>query len=365
MTLQDIIRTQAREPNDALVLIEEKQRDLTARQGAAEEQIKRSSTEITRQRALENERKRLATEAEERFKEAQRKLDEIDRQRQEVLERWTEKREAKEEAERLLKESRSDTDRAEALYRRETEKRDEEIAHLRQIETEKLQLESRLMEAYRRSVDVYFTDVEKRTQQALVSEEERNRRQIEAEAFKKARHEDHEIGNLCDQRDQFRELIRLATVPAVAEALKRELQRVELALDGRYPGALAIDEKVTPVMLVEELYFLSGTDGAFRVILPIGRQTWDEAAAGNVEHEVTCAMKIVWEMIKALNLSSEDGAFQIENGHCVFRAHSLTADDLATKGGFSLKLGNTNIAFRLSPLPAQIQEAMRHETTAS
>lgn len=365
MTLQDAIREHTRDAADSLNLVDGRRRDAAARQAAAEERIKRASTEITKQRTLENERKRLVAEADERLKETQLRLDEIDRQRQELLERWTERAEAKESAERLLRESRSETEHAEGAYRKATEERDKEIASLRQVEEEKLRYESRLRDAIRKAVNTYLHELGGRVEQALVSEEERARRQMQAEAFRRARHEDFEIGNLCDQRDQFRELIRLTKVPAVAETLRRELDKVERELNARYPGALAIDEKPNPVMLVEDLYFLTGSDGLLRILMPVDQQIWERIREGDTGPEATCAMKIVWEVINGLKLSSEDGEFRLEDGRCVFLANAQSGDDVATRGDFAMSLKNSSITFRLSSLPAQVQEALSYETADS
>ena len=121
-------------------------------------------------------------------------------------------------------------------------------------------------------------------------------------------------GDLCDQRDQFRELIRLASVPAVSETLRRELERVEQELDGRYPGALSIDEKVPSIMLVEELYYHTGSDETLHILLPIAEEVWNGIGKGETGTEATCAMRFVWEMISGLGLKSSDGEFCFENG---------------------------------------------------
>lgn len=363
MTLQDTIREQTREIVDVLALVDGRRKDVISGRAAAEDRIKRASTEISRHRTLENERKRLVTEAEDRLKEAQDKLDEIERQRQEILERLIEKRDAKEQAEELLKESRQETERAFSIVRTETERRDKEVRLLHEIEAEKVQHESRLRDAYRLSVDIYVRDIASQVEQAFAGEEERNRRLIAADEFKKARHEDPHIGDLCDQRDQFRELIRFTTVPTVAETLRRELARVEQELDRKYPGALSIDEKVPSVMLVEELYYLVGPDGLLRVVLPITEQVWNGIRSGETGVEATCAMRMVWEMISGLGLKSRDGEFCFENGYCMFTAKDLGADDMSIRE-FTLRLKNSAaLTFRFSPFPAQVQECLLYEAT--
>lgn len=364
MTLQDIIREKTLEIADPLSLVDKRRRDVISGQAASEDCIKRAYTEITRHRALENERKRLVAEAEERLKEVQDRFDEINRQRQEILDRLTEKQETKEQAEKLLRESRSETERALGVVRSETDRRDRGVTLLNEIEAEKLKYEGLLRDAYRRSVDLYTRELEKRIEQTFAGEEERNRRQEKAAEFKKARHEDQHIGDLCDQRDQFRELIRLATVPAVAETLRRELERVELELDKRYPGALKIDEKMPSIMSVEELYYLIGPDGLLRIVLPISEQVWNGISKGETGTEATCAMRMIWEMISGLELKSSDGEFRFENGYCMFVATSLNADDMTIKGDFTLRLRNsTTLTFRISPFPVEVQEGLLYEAT--
>jgi hypothetical protein len=294
----------------------------------------------------------------------QNRLDEIERQRQDILERWAEKQDAKEQAEGLLRESRFETERALGVLRAETDSRDKAAALLNEIEADRLRYEGQLKDAYRRSVDMYLRELEKRVEHAFAGEEERNRRQLAAEAFKKARHEDNFIGDLCDQRDQFRELIRVATVPAVADTLRRELARVEQELDKRYPGALSIEEKMPSVMSVEELYHLIDSEGLVRVLLPISRKVWDGISRGETGPEATCAMRLVWEMISGLELKSSDGEFCFENDHCMFVATGLNADDMTIRGDFTLRLRNSaTLTFRISPFPAEVQEGLLYEAT--
>jgi hypothetical protein len=215
------------------------------------------------------------------------------------------------------------------------------------------------MEGRRRAVNLYVREVEKQIEQAFASEEERARRQERADEFRRARHEDPSIGDLCDQRDQFRELVRLATVPGVAVTLRRELEKVEQELDKLYPGALSVEDKVPSIMLVEELYFLTGPDNLLRIILPISIEVWDGIHNGDTGSEATCAMRMAWEMISGLGLKSSDGEFCFENNCCMFIARDLTADDMTSFKELILQLRNSSsMTFRFSPLPTEVQEAI-------
>lgn len=361
MTLQDIVRDETFEKADALSLADAKLKDFVSEQAAIEDRIKRASTEITRFRAVERERKQRATEAEGRLSEIQLMLDEIDRKRAEVLERWTEKREEKEQAEIHLRAARTEIDRSEANYRKDIEERDKGTAQLNALELDKRLRENQLRDAYCRATRTYYVQLVKRVDQAFASDEERSRKQIAAEAFKKARHEDPLIGDLCDQRDQFKELIRLATVPAVTETLRRELEKVEHELERRYPGALSIEERVSPAMHVEELFYLTKHDGTVLIFLPVEESTWNAIEDNDMCVHTTCAMRVLWEVIRGLGIRSADGKFRLEAGHCVFEASSLNADDINDKSLLIKLSSSATLTFRLSPYPAQIQEALLHE----
>ena len=196
MTLQDIVRQQTHEIRDALSLIERTYNDLLGQKGAAEDRLKRVLTEVSQHRARETERKRIVAEWEPKVAEIQQKLDEIERQRAELLERLFEKREEKDKAESLLKEARSATEKALETIARARDSIETTTKTLGAKEQEKAREQRRLRDAYVRSIDSYLSQLSRRIDQSFVGQEERQRRMAAIEAFKKARHEDRQIGDL-------------------------------------------------------------------------------------------------------------------------------------------------------------------------
>ena len=365
MTLQDIVRQQTHEIRDALSLIEHTYNDLLGQKDAAEDRLKRAFTEVSQHRARETERKRIVAEWEPKVAEIQQKLDEIERQRAELLERLFEKREEKDKAESLLKEARSATEKALETIARARDSIETTAKTLGAKEQEKAREQRRLRDAYVRSIDSYLSQLSRRIDQAFVGQEERQRRMAAIEAFKKARHEDRQIGDLCDQRDQFRQLIDMATVPGVKETLRLALTKIEEELQKRYPGALSVGEAVPEAGSIEDLYYFFRPDGTVSILLPISEPAWIALRNDPPDAAASRAMTFVWGMVKGTGLKPSDGEFCCDGGRCVFVFASNTGDDeisLLEGSTFSVP-SSAGLTFRISSLPTEIQEALTDEET--
>jgi len=360
MTLQDIVRDHTREIMDAVNFVGRRRTDLLGELASAEERLKRASSEITRNRTLEGERKRHVSEVERKVQDIQQKLEEIERQRTELLDRLLEVRAQKEEEERLLVEAKRTTEKAQALIKDAQDTRASAGRKLRDVDEERTRFESRLGDAYRRSLDLYLTETSKRIDQAFAGQEERERRLAALEAFKQARHEDPRIGDLCDQRDQFRQLLEMATVPGVNEAMQAALTRIEGELQDRYPGSIALEDTVPDLGLIEELYYFSDDEGKGCILLPLSEADWRAVASGNPVKSATRAARLIWDMIQGTTLKPSDGEFCLRGKFCLFVAN-CSAEELAALDGFNLSTSeSTSLTFRFSSMPPEIQEALSH-----
>lgn len=365
MTLQDIARQQTQEIRDSLAQIDRRRTVLMSERSAAEDRRKRASTEITRHQALEGERKRLVAEIESKVADVQQKLEEIERQRAELLDRFLEKREEKEKAEDLLNEARKETESALEIVREARTADDKAAKDLEEIERDRSRQESRLYEAYLKSMETYLSEQSRRIEQTLAGQEERQRRLAAVDAFKKARHEDREIGDLCDQRDQFRQLIEMASVPGVKETLDMALHKIEGELQRRYPGALSIEDTAPELGLIEELYYYTDPSGKTPIILPITELDWIGIKEGEKNAQATRAIHLIWSMIKEAGLKIIDGEFHFQDRRCIF-ASNFGAEEMTALEGFKLSVPNSSaLIFRFCPLPPEIEEALVREATNS
>ncbi len=365
MTLQDVARQQTQDIRDSLIQIDRRRAVLMSERSSAEDRRKRASTEVTRQQAIEEERKRLVAKMDNEVQELQQQLDEIDRQRTELIGRFLEKQDEKGGAEHHSKEARQATERARLIVHEAKAANDKADKELKEIQSEKSRYESRLREAYVRSLDIYLSELSERIEQTLAGQEERQRRLEASEAFKTARHEDREIGDLCDQRDQFRQLIEMASVPGVKVTLGMALQKIEEELQRRYPGALSIEDTVQELVLNEALHYYKDRGGKTSIILPISELDWTGIEKGEKGARTTTAMRLVWSMVKEGGLKKVDGEFHIQDGRCIF-ASNFSEDEMAALEGFSLSVPpSPALIFRFCPLPLEIEEALVYEATNS
>lgn len=361
MTLDEIVRDQTRDVRDALEKIQARYGDLLEKKNAADDRLKKAFTEIKYQRTRENERRRLLVEIEDKIHEIQQKVDEIERQRQELIDRLMERRDEKEKAEKLLRVVIQTAESEQHTVRDARSTIDTVARTLDEVEKDKEQSKALLRSASTKSLDIYLAEVSRRLDQAYASEEERDRRQAALETFKRARHEDREIADLCDQRDEYRDLMARATVPGVKGTLLEALDKVEEELQKRYPGALSLQDTVPEVGSIAELTYVADSDEKARIFLPMAESVWRAVENGDVAPATTRAMQFVWSMISGLGLKPSDGEFRCEMGRVVFCVDAKACDVSAlTSLTFSMQAPK-GITFAFCPLPAEVKGALTYE----
>jgi chromosome segregation ATPase len=362
VTLEEIVRQKTLELRDSVGLLENRCGDLRAEREAAEDRLKRASSEISARHSSEHEAKQARNEAELKVAEVRSQLDEIERQRSELIERLMELQRGQEDAEHGLKEAKVAAERAEDSMRQARGEVERIARQLEKVLEERTQHQRRLRQAYAVSLEEYLDEVTRRLEQATAGEQDRQRCLVALEAFRKARHEDAEIGNRCDQRDQLRELLKLATVPAVREKLQQLLADLEKELNRLYPGALSLEERTSKSAVVEELYYFTNREGRTSILVPVTEITWKAMQEGLADIATTAAMRTVWSVVSELGLKPSDGEFRMEGHRCVFSSNFASAE-ISTLVALSVSAQECkDIHFRLAPLPSEMQEALVDET---
>lgn len=359
MTIGDFVRQQTLGVRDAIRQLDERLTRAEGQRQAAEERVRRAGTEITKQRTLKGERKRSATEAAEKVSEARRALEEIERKRQEAHEALIRYQEEQKAADRELAEAQSATEAALIEIRREQAAQQEAEAFLvrtrKEIE-EQQSLQSRLA---LKALDSYLEQLRQRVHDSFATQEEQSNAMREYEAFRKARHEDPEIGAFCEQRDELKKLLSSAMVPAVKSILQASLSGIESQIAQHFPGVFQEPRAISRDNPIEEMPYYCNQDGKATVFLPIRESDWITAA--NLTGDSPEAMCIVWSMIKDMNLRLENGDFIVINGRPVY-ASKFDLEEIAILQGFSVKRGNQEvIRFVLSSVPAEVQEILSNE----
>jgi hypothetical protein len=284
------------------------------------------------------------------------------------------------------------TDLQERLRERETE-RAEAAAHLqemdakvnelqKQAETDRLNLRNnkdrlrerqqdreraviRRKEAYRQSIFQFLEGVEKSLTTLALATQQRQSKAASLDAFKKARHNDHVVANLCDARDEWRSVLKTVAVPAVQETASAELAKIESEIERRFPGALELEEGARPEERIEDLFFVrQKTTGEIRLFVPLSRKAWDSLSKEDGGVLQQTAMHLLWTLIQSLGLRTESARIRADSFWTITISGNVAEE--AQKREITMTLpGGGSVIFILSPLPSEIEEAITDETFAT
>jgi hypothetical protein len=362
MKVADVIRQQTLAIRDALSSLDQRLEQAEAQSSAADERVKRASTEITRQRALESERKRSLNSISKKKEEKQRILDELDRKRQEALDELDRYREEHNSIAQSLREAQRATEIASTEIVREQKAKQDAESSIAKIRDDRAEKEKELRSMVLKALDMYLDQQAANIQAAFSSHAQRAKGRRAFEEFKKARHTDPEIAKLCDERDELHKLFTEAMVPGVKDKLRAVLKPIEDEIDRRFPGALHLPEAAPPNdSQIEELLYFCNREGKAIFLLPISITDWSAAETQAFTDRTSNAMCLVWNMVRELKLKTGDGAFTTVRGRAVF-ASRFDLEDVAILEGFSVK-GQDSVVlhFILSSIPTELQEALSHE----
>lgn len=243
---------------------------------------------------------------------------------------------------------------------RGAEKRGDKLGGtLAALEKEKLDLSGRLKGAHAESLRKYLAGLCGTLVEAQRAATEMHEAKAALEALRAARHQDGEMASLCEAREEWQRLLKGAAVPAVLEAGRREIQRIEAEIERRYPGALQAEAVAgRDAGIIEELFFIpKGRGSRVTVCLPLDRGTWDRLEAGDAGDDIAWAVELAWEIRKQLNVDWDSSKFRLDE--------RLGSPVLETVAGaefgqhhveMSLRGGGV-ASFILSPVPTEIAEA--------
>jgi len=329
-----------------------------AERNAAEERVKRASTEINRQRKLETDQKRALSETEEKVAEAKRILDDLERKRQEALETFMQCQDEYNTMYHSRRDAQKETEKALADIRKEQKSKQEAEAEISRMREERRTTEKDLRRVLLKSLDLHLEQQSALLQAAFTTQEQRSKVMRDFEALKRARHTDTEIGRLCDERDEIRKLLNNAMVPGVKAMLQSSLKGIDEILAKRFPGVLQIPDQAPRDNQIEELLFYCDHEGKAVCLLPIAAAEWCGEASST--ERTTNAMCLVWNMIREVGLRTEDGDFRVINDRSVF-ASQLDIEVIASQG-FSVKCEGTEVVrYVFSAVPTELQETISHE----
>jgi len=361
MSILDSIRINTLQIRDTVNSLKENISQKKALRGAAEDIVKRASTEITRQRTSENERKAQLKTVSKKVEEAQKTFEELDRKRQEALDFLIRCRDEERDISGSLRQAQNATEAALAEIKKEQKANKEIELEIEKLEIDIIDKQANLRRVVLETLEAYLEQQAENMHAAFSTQEQRLKIIRESETFKKARHTDPEIGVLCDQRDELRKFLGTAMVPAVKDMLKVSLSDIENQLTTRFPNALKVSDATPKDNQIEELLFCINHEGKAIFLLPVHTKDWDAVEKGETTNGTSEAMCFVWNMIRELGLGVEDGDFIAINGRPVFESR-FDLEEVAILQGCNVKRQDSVVLhFVLTQVPIEVQEILLYE----
>ncbi|HBL15906.1 MAG TPA: hypothetical protein DD417_03850 [Elusimicrobia bacterium] len=231
-----------------------------------------------------------------------------------------------------------------------------------ELQQNKERLAQRLGESHREALRRYVGELQKQIMQLSTEQHVRNAKLAAFNALKTARHENRQVADLLDARDEWRRMLKGAGVPAVIEAARRELDTIETKLDEAFPGALEAEEGIGSEEDIAELFFrhFEGINRTW-LFIPMDVNLWNSLESDCVSSPNSWVMQFAWALRKNLDLKWEDTQFEMVPNHNVVILNTPLVPNI-DKQNMVVALGaSVSATFIFSPLPSVVEEAFDHD----
>jgi hypothetical protein len=358
MALIDLLRENTKEVRDTLAEIEKTRQRYVSERNAAEERFKRASSEISSHHKQQESNKGALQTLESFIRDINHQIDELEIQKQQLLAHLFEKQQELDEHKRTLSEAEILANKAQRAARDEQKKLEDIEHHLSDIDQQRVRFQNTLNEQHRRSLLQYLSDSSHLIETQFQEQAKRSESMKSLEAFKRARHDRRDVADLCDARDEWKRLLKTATVPAVRSSAEAELLRIESSIEKLFPGALRAESTLRHADYIEELYYFSDFAGNTYVLMPVTTDVWEAIPAGKQSLAETVAMYLFATIGKAIVGRPQDAHFR-SDGTFVMLVYRGSDDPLRELNSIVVPLpGGGSITFILTNLPNEIQEAL-------
>ncbi len=356
MTLQELLRVHTREAHDALQSCEDKIRDLGSERRAELNQTEALQAEIDSKRGDEEQKRHSLEDSAAKIRDLERQIEDLRLERDQLAE----------QSQRLTRVVMDVENEVNAVFerRKKAKTRADNLEHqIKELVVEKERYHNRLRLGYRTAFNAYLDDLGTRLAREIAVHEERSEKVASRKKLEQARHENTEIMNLYEARTELQKLLKVSNVAAVREQLGQQLRDVESQIEALFPGALAVESRSEGTSQIEEIFFLLNDDGSTHIFLPISSRTWKALADGDLSAPASCALRLVWGLARGLGVTGSNARLKTR-GDFVQLEVALDLDLTADSVDISMPLpGSGTVAFLLSKLPREVQEAIQHENS--
>jgi hypothetical protein len=358
MSLIDLIRENTKDMRDTIAELERSRLREISQLNAAEERFKRASSIISSQHKQQDEKKSRLKSIGETIRGINQQIDELEAQKQRLLSTLLERQQELEASRQSLSEAEAESNKAQHAAREEKRVLEDIERRVDLLEKETIRNQLKLREVHSQTLDQHLSELEAMFEQEFQEQTKRSETLVSLEAFKRLRHEKREVGDLCDARDEWKKIVKTASVPTVKIAAESELRRIETEIDKLFPGAIKAEAALRHADFIEELHYFVDSQNRTVLLLPFSKDVWNSLNAGTQSLKEKVAVYFFGALAKAIG--AEPGKFHYECGNnFVMLVSEIATETYREKNDLVIPLpGGGSISFILSTLPNEIQEAL-------
>ena len=360
MTLQDYIRKETIEVNDVIKLIEEKRSSLISDRKAAEERKKRTGTLISEKHKIQNDTKKKIEVFDQKLKEINTELNEVERRRGSLLEQLNELNGNKDAAKNSLSQIEQESNKAQKDIFNEDKSIERFDKQIDEKEKERSRFDERIRWAHVSAFKSFLKDSNSLLEQYFKRITSRKANFDAAERLRNKRHVDKCVGDLCDARDEWNKIVKTASVPGVKAAANNELKRIEIEIEKMFPGALEIENSASENNPTTELYYHENEEETI-LFFPFLEKQWNSMEQGNIDNSIYTFGRFIELIIKESKFSYNDAHLKCEND-MVQLVSKFGLGNLKGKNDLTFSIiGKDNMTFILSRIPDEVYKSLNYE----
>jgi hypothetical protein len=118
--------------------------------------------------------------------------------------------------------------------------------------------------------------------------------------FEAARHTDQSVLEMHEQRIELARLLATSQVPAIRDALNKQLRLVESALDERFPGLLQPIPPAEDQEPIETFYWYDREDDVTYLLVPVPASCWHTPPEVREDPRGKRLAQLLWGFVQAL-----------------------------------------------------------------
>lgn len=327
----------------------------------ARQKYKQAQAEILAKEPREAELKQKSEENENLVKKVKSQIEEIEQKKAKLLELLSSFQEEFDEHRNAWQEVHRSTEKARHALQAEQERLHSLEHDLKEIQAKSRSARERLLKVRYLSLKHYFEEVSHRLESAFKTESSRPRVDV-AEKFRRARETDAGINELYTTLKEWQHIATSASQAIVRQTAEKELARVQAALERKFPGLFRQDSgSRQDSNLEEELFYYESANGERTFLMPVTAEHWRAIESNGQTSKAEPVMHLLWRIIKELHLDPAEAHFQCKNGlvELVLRNGAR----MSKKVNLILQLPESTISLNFLPLPSEIQESLKYETT--